>query len=152
MSYESWQTTILAVLAAVLLLQTIVLVAVALSILKVRRPIEALIASTHELLGIARHRAQRLDVTLERIGQVVQERSEQADVIAKELLAKSQIRAQAVDQLLCHLLREMEYVADEVERLFRKPLQEAHALRAGFRAGFESFFSRRQQTKNGPHS
>jgi len=67
-------------------------------------------------------------------------------------LTKSQIRVQAVDQLLCHLLRELEYVADEVERLFRKPLQEAHALRAGFRAGFESFFSRRQPTKNGPHS
>ena len=98
MSYESWQTTILAVLAAVLLLQTIVLVAVALAILKVRKPLEAMVASTHELLGIARLRAQRLDVTLERIGQVVQDRSEQADVIAKELLAKSQIRAQAVDR------------------------------------------------------
>ena len=128
MSYESWQTTILAVLAAVLLLQTIVLVAVALAILKVRKPLEAMVASTHELLGIARLRAQRIDVTLERIGQVVQDRSEQADVIAKELLAKSQIRAQAVDRLLGHLLREMEYVADEVERFFRKLLQEALCL------------------------
>jgi hypothetical protein len=68
------------VLAAVLLLQTIVLVTVALSILKVRKPLEALIASTHELLGIARHRAQQLDVTRERIGQVFQKRNEQADV------------------------------------------------------------------------
>ena len=72
MIQESWQTTISAALTVVLLFQTIVLLGVALSILKVRRPLEALIASTHELVRTARRRLEQLDITLERIGQMVQ--------------------------------------------------------------------------------
>jgi polyhydroxyalkanoate synthesis regulator phasin len=102
-----------------------------------------LIASTHELLGVARRRAERLDVTLERIGRMVQERGEQADVVAKELLEKSQMRAEAADRLIAQLLRKMEHATDEVERVLHKPFQEAHALSVGFRAAFESLFSRR---------
>ena len=108
MSHESLQMAILAILAVVLFLQTSALVGVALYIVKVRRPVEALLASTHELLGIARRGAERLDFTRERIGQMVQERSEQANGVAKELLDKSQMRAQAADQLISHLLRKME--------------------------------------------
>jgi hypothetical protein len=121
MSHESWQTAILAALTVVLLFQTIVLVGVALSVLKIRRPLEALIASTHELVRIARRRVERLDITLERIGQMIQERGEQADHVARELLEKSQIRAHAADELISHLLRKIERVSDEVEHIGLAP-------------------------------
>src|SRR6476660_3677888 len=140
MSHESLQMAILAILAVVLFLQTSALVGVALYIVRVRRPVEALLASTHELLGIARRGVKRLDFTLARIGQMVQERSEQANGVAEELLDKSQKRDQAADQLISHLLRQMEHATDEIGRVFHKPFQEAHAVTAWFRAGFESLF------------
>jgi len=53
----------------------------------------------------------------------------------------------ALDELISQFLRTMEDVADAVESTVKRPLHEALALGAGFRAGIASLFSNRPQAK-----
>jgi hypothetical protein len=147
MSEQSLQTLILAAIAIVLLLQTIVLVGIALFIYRARKPLAALMARTHGFLEIAQRAVERVDRELEQIERIVDERAEQVDMMAKELFERSRIRVRALDELISQFLRTMEDVADAVESTVKRPLHEALALGAGFRAGIASLFSNRPQAK-----
>jgi hypothetical protein len=113
MSPESLQTIIVAVVAILLLFQLAVLVGIALLVVRIRKPLEELIANAREVVGIARHRAERLDVTLAQISRMVQNRAEQADGIARELLDASRVQVLAADRLLGNLVRKIEYATEE---------------------------------------
>jgi hypothetical protein len=147
MSDQSLQTLILVAIAIVLLLQTIMLVGMVIFVYRARRPAAALMKRTHELLEIAQRAVERVDHELEQLGRIVDERAEQADTMAKELLERSEIRIRALDELISQFLRIMEGVAEAVESTVKRPLHEARALGAGFRAGIESLFSNRRQSK-----
>jgi Zn-dependent oligopeptidase len=147
MSEQSLQTLILAAIAIVLLLQTMVLVGIAVFIYRARKPLAALMARTHGFLAIAQRAVDRVDHELEQIGRIVDERAEQADMMAKELFERSRIRVRALDELISQFLRTMEDVAEAVESIVKRPLHEARALGAGFRAGIASLFSNRTQAK-----
>jgi|ERR1043166_2938450 hypothetical protein len=147
MSDESLQTLILAAIAIVLLLQTALLIGFAIYIYRIRRPLEALIARADEFLEIAERGAKRADNALEQIEQIIDDRAEQADVVAKELLERSQIMVRTIDELISQCLRKIEDLLEAIESTVKKPLHEARALRAGFRAGIGSLFSNRPQTK-----
>jgi len=147
MSEQSLQSLILAAIAIVLLLQTIVLVCVAIFIYRARKPLAALMARTHGFLEIAQRAVERVDRGLEQIGRIVDERAEQADMMAKELLERSRIQVRALDELISQFLRTMEDVAEVFESTVKRPLHEARALSAGFRAGVASLFSNRPQAK-----
>jgi hypothetical protein len=140
MSEQSLQTLILAAIAIVLLLQTIVLVGVALFIYRARKPLAALMARTHGFLEIAQRAVERVDRELEQIGRIVDGRAEQADMMAKELFERTRMRVRALDELISQFLRTMEDVAEAVESTVKRPLHEARALGAGFRAGIASLF------------
>jgi hypothetical protein len=147
MSEQSLQTLILAAIAIVLLLQTIVLVAIVIFIYRTRKPLAALMARTHGFLEIAQRAVERVDRELEQIGRIVDERAEQADMMAKELFERSRVRVRALDELISQFLRTMEDVAEAVENTVKKPLHEARALGAGFRAGIAALFSNRPKAK-----
>ena len=147
MNEQSLQTLILAAIAIVLLLQTIVLVGIALFIYRARKPLAALMARTHGFLEIAQRAVERVDRELEQIERIVDERAEQVDMMAKELFERSRIRVRALDELISQFLRTMEDVADAVESTVKRPLHEALALGAGFRAGIASLFSNRPRAK-----
>lgn len=147
MSDESLQTLILAAMAIVLLLQTALLIGFAIYIYRIRRPLEALLARTHEFLEIAERAAKRADHALEQIEQIIDDRAEQADVVAKEVLERSQIMVRTIDELISECLRKIEGLMEAIESTVKKPLHEARALGAGFRAGIGSLFSNRPQTK-----
>jgi hypothetical protein len=147
MSDESLQTSILAAIAIVLLLQTALLIGLAIFIYRVRRPLEALIARTHEFLEIAERGAKRADHALEQIEKIIDGRAEQADIVAKELLERSQTMVRAIDELISQCLRKIEGLVEAIESTVKKPLHEARALGAGFRAGIGSLFSNCPQTK-----
>jgi hypothetical protein len=147
MSEQSLQTLILAAIAIVLLLQTIVLVAIVIFIYRTRKPLAVLMARTHGFLEIAQRAVERVDRELEQIGRIVDERAEQADMMAKELFERSRVRVRALDELISQFLRTMEDVAEAVENTVKKPLHEARALGAGFRAGIAALFSNRPKAK-----
>ena len=147
MSEQSLQTLILAAIAIVLLLQTIVLVGLAVFIYRARKRLAALMARTHGFLEIAQRAVERVDHELEQIARIVDERAEQADMMAKELFERSRIQVRALDELISQFLRTMEDVAEAVENTVKKPLVEARALGAGFRAGIASIFSKRPKAK-----
>jgi signal transduction histidine kinase len=147
MSEQSLQTLILAAIAIVLLLQTIVVGWVAIFIYRAQKPLAALMVRTHGFLEIARRAVERVDRELEQIARIVDERAEQADTMTKELFERSRIRVRALDELISQFLRTMEDVAEAVENTVKRPLQEARALGAGFRAGIASLFSNRPKAK-----
>jgi hypothetical protein len=147
MSEQSLQTLILAAMALVLLLQTVVLVGIAVLIYRARKPLAALAVRAHGFLEIAQRAVGRVDRELEEIGRIVDERAEQADMMAKELFERSRVRVRALDELISHFLKTMEDVAEAVENTVKKPLHEARALGAGFRAGLASLFSNRPKAK-----
>jgi hypothetical protein len=141
-SHESTQTIFTVVAAIALLLQATVLVGIALVMFKIRKPIQEIIANVAEMAGIARRRADDVDLTLAQIGRIAQTRAEQADVIAREFLDRSHLQALAADRILCDVLQRIEHATDETERIIKKPFRHVHALNAGFRAGFGYLFSR----------
>lgn len=147
MSEQSLQTLILAAIAIVLLLQTMVLVGLAVFIYRARKRLAALMARTHGFLEIAQRAVERVDHELEQIARIVDERAEQADMMTKELFERSRIRVRALDELISQFLRTMEDVAEAVESTVKRPLREARAVGAGFRAGIASLFSNRPQAK-----
>jgi hypothetical protein len=147
MSDESLQTSILVAVTIVMLLQTALLISLAIFLYRARKPLEALIARTHEFLEIAERGAKRADHALEQIEQIIDDRAEQADLVAKELLERSQILVRAVDELVSQCLRKIEGLVEAIENTVKKPLHEARALSAGFRAGIGCLFSNRPQTK-----
>jgi len=98
-------------------------------------------------LEIAQRAVERVDRELEQIERIVDERAEQVDMMAKELFERSRIRVRALDELISQFLRTMEDVAEAVENTVKKPLHEARALGAGFRAGIASLFSNRPRAK-----
>jgi hypothetical protein len=75
---QSLQTLILAAIAIVLLLQTIVVAGIAKFIFRARKPLEALLARAHGFLEIAQRAVERVDRELEQIGRIVDERALQA--------------------------------------------------------------------------
>ena len=147
MSEQSVQTLILAAVAIVLLLQTTVLVGITIFIYKARKPLGVLMARTRGFLEIAQRAVERVDCELEQITRIVDERAEQADIMAKELFERSRLRVRALDELISQFLRTMEDVAEAVECTVKRPLHEARALGAGFRAGIASLFSNRPKAK-----
>src|ERR1700756_4438229 len=148
MSPESLQTSILALVAILLLFQTIVLSWILLQLVRIRKPLEELIASAREVAGIVRRRAERLDVTLAQITQILQNRAEQADDLAREFLDRSRTQALAAERLICNLVRTIEYATEETERIVKKPFREAHALIAGLRAALGCLFSHSRSRTN----
>jgi hypothetical protein len=148
MSDESLLTISVGVAAVALLLQTTVLVRIWLLILKVRKPVQQIIADVSEIAGIARRRAADVDLTVASISKIARARTEQADAVARELLDKGHLQTLAADRVVCEVLQKIERATDETERLIKKPFRQVHALRAGFRAGFGRLFSRGQQRTN----
>jgi len=147
MSNESLQTSILAAIAIVLLLQTALLIGFAMYLYRVRKPLEALIARTHEFLAVAERGAKRADHALVQIEHLIDDRAEQANLVAREVLLKTAIAVGAIDELVWRCLGKLEGLAEAVEGTVKKPLHEARALGAGLRAGIGSLFSNRPQRK-----
>jgi hypothetical protein len=145
MTEQSLQTLILAAITIVLLLQTTVLVGIAVFLYRARKPLANLMARTHGFLEIAQRAVERVDRELEQLGRIVDERAEQADMMAKELFERTRIQVRALDELISQFLRTMENVAVTVESTVKRPLHEARALGAGLRAGIASLFSKRPQ-------
>lgn len=145
MTEQSLQTLILAAIAIVLLLQTTVLVGIAVFLHRARKPLAMLMARTHGFLEVAQRAVERVDRELEQLGRIVDERAEQADTMAKELFERTRIQVRALDELISQFLRTMEDVAETVESTVKRPLHEARALGAGLRAGIASLFSKRTQ-------
>jgi hypothetical protein len=148
MSQESLQTIFIIVAAVALLLQAIVLVGLALLMFELRKPVADIIRNASEIAGIARRRADDLDLTLAQISRITQMRAEQADTVARELLDRGHEQAVAADRLVGDLLRKFEHATDEAERIVQEPLRRVHALSAGFRAGFGYLFSRGRARTN----
>ena len=148
MSPESLQTIIVALVAILLFFQTTVLIWIFLQLVRIRKPLEELIANAREVAGIVRRRAERLDVTLAQITQILQNRAEQADDVAREFLDRSRTQALAAERLMGDLVRRIEYTIEETERTVKKPFREAHALIAGLRAALGCLFSRSRSRTN----
>lgn len=148
MSPESLQTIIVALVAILMLFQTTMLIWIFLQLVRIRKPLEELIANACEVAGIVRRRAERLDVTLAQITQILQNRAEQADDLAREFLDRSRAQALAAERLMGTLVRSIEYATEETERIVKKPFRQAHALTAGLRAALECLFSRSRPRSN----
>lgn len=142
MSQESLQTVFVGVVAIVLIFQTIVLVLVARFVVRVHKPLEALIADTFETIRIMRRGAERLDLTLAQIDQTLRNRVGQADSVARELLDKSQVQALAAEKVICDLLDTFECLSHETGGAVRGLIRQARALNAGMRAAAGCLFSR----------
>jgi hypothetical protein len=151
MSPESLQTIIVALVAILLLFQTFVLIWIFLQLVRIRKPLEELIANAREVAGIVRRRAERLDVTLAQITQILQSRAEQADDVAREFLDGSRTQALAAERLMGDLVRRIECATEETERIVKKPFREAHALIAGLRAALGCLFSHSRPRTNRRH-
>ena len=148
MSPESLQTIIVALVAILLLFQTIVLIWIFLQLVRIRKPLEEVIANAREVAGIVRRRAERLDVTLAQITQILQNRAEQADDVAREFLDRSRTQALAAERLMGDLIRRIECASEDTERIVKRPFREAQALVAGARVALGCLFSRSRSRTN----
>jgi hypothetical protein len=148
MSPESWQTIIVALVAILLLFQTIVLSWILLQLVRIRKPLEELIANACEVAGIVRRRAERLDVTLAQITQILQNRAEQADDVAREFLDRSRTQVLAAERFAGDLVRRIEYATEEIQKIVKKPFRETHALIAGLRVALGYLFPRGRSRTN----
>jgi hypothetical protein len=84
MSQEALQTTIVAVVAIVLLFQTTALAGVALLALKIRKPLEQLIANANAVVGIAAE-GEQLDLTLAQINRIARTGSNTPMLLLRKL-------------------------------------------------------------------
>lgn len=148
MSPESLQTIIVALVAILVLFQTTTLIWIFLQLVRIRKPLEELIANAREAAGIVRRRAERLDVTLAQITQILQNRAEQADDLAREFLDRSRTHSLAAERLICDVVRTIEYATEETERIVKKPFRQAQALIAGLRAALGCLFSHGRSRTN----
>lgn len=103
--------------------------------------LQTIIANAREVTGIVRRRAERLDVTLAQIAQILQNRAEQADDVAREFLDRSRTQILTAERLMGDLVRRIEYATEEAERIVKKPFHGAHALITGLRAALGCLFS-----------
>src|SRR5262245_17384585 len=146
MGPESSQTsTLLSVMVAVVVVfQTILLVAIAVSLAKITRSVDQLVGDARAFLESAKRSMEGVEPRIHEISQTVQNQLQHVDYMTMELLAKSKIRAVAFDRLIGDFLRTADYANHEIERTARKAFREAHALKAGVRAGLARLFSRRR--------
>ena len=142
MNQESLQTSILAAVAVVLLLQTIMLAAVLLFIIKALKPFEQLIANACETLRVMKRGAERLEFAVAQIERSVQSRMEHADSLAGEVVERVYAQAIGAEKLTGHLLGTLEKATAEIERALSRLFREGHALNAGVRAAVGTLFSR----------
>jgi hypothetical protein len=126
------------------------LVGIWLLILKVRTPVQQITADVSEIAGIARRRADDVDLTLAQISRIARMRAEQADAVARELLERGHLQALEADRIVWDVVQRIEHATDETERIITKPFRQVRALNAGFRAGFGCLFSRGRPRTNGP--
>ncbi|MFY9528494.1 MAG: hypothetical protein WBC04_12315 [Candidatus Acidiferrales bacterium] len=151
MTHETLQTIFIIVAAVALLIQAVVLVAVALLVLKIRKPVQSIAADVSEVSGIARQRAQQLDPIVGEISRIVLTRTDHADAFAKEILDKGHLQVVSANRIVSDILQRVETVTHETERVIRKPFREAYALTKGVRTALGYAFSRRRPRTNGPY-
>jgi hypothetical protein len=144
MSLESSQTStlVLAIVAILVVFQTILLIAIAVSLAKISKSFDELTADARAFLGVAKRCVERMEPRMIEITQTVQHRLRQADHMTIELLAKSKAHALAIDTLIRDLLRTAEYANHQIEQTTSRAFREVHALHAGLRAALSYLFSR----------
>jgi hypothetical protein len=113
MTHETLQTIFIIVAAVALLIQAVVLVAVALLVFKIRKPVQSIAADVSEVSGIARQRAQQLDPIVGEISRIVLTRTEHADAFAKEILDKGHLQVVSADRIVSDILQRVETVTHE---------------------------------------
>jgi hypothetical protein len=150
MDPESSQTSTLvpAIVAIVVVFQTIMLIAIAVSLAKISRSVDQLATDVRAFLAIAKRSVERVEPRIHEISRRVQNQLEQVDHVAMELLARSKTHAVAFDKLIGDLLRTANYANDEIERTAKKAMREAHAINAGVRAALGYLFPRRRPDAN----
>src|SRR5262245_44032790 len=146
MGPESSQTSTLVsvIVTVVLVFQTILLLAIAVYLAKISRSVDQLAGDARAFLKAAKRSIEQVDPRIHEISQTVQNQLRHVDYITAELLAKSKTHAVAFDRLIGDFLRTADYANHEIERTARKAFREAHALKAGVRAGLARLFSRRR--------
>ena|SRR5215471_10967973 len=137
-------TLISAIVAIVIVFQTIVLLAIAVSLARISRSIDQLAAEVRSFLAIAKRSVERVEPRFHEISQTVQSQLQQVDHVTMELLARSKARAVAFDKLIGDFLRTANHASVEIERTTQKAFREAHAINAGVRAALVYLFTRRR--------
>jgi len=112
------------------LLQTIFLIAIALSVARMRKSFERFTADVHKFLEVAERGAELLNCNMAQVSQRVLKAGEMTD----EFLAKSRAYALAFDKLIGEALRTAEYAQKEMEQIIRRCFRKVRALEAGLRA------------------
>ena len=120
MAQESAQTFNLIMITVAVLLQTIFLIGIALSVVRMRKSVEQFTGDVRKFLQIAGRSAEILNLNITQISQTVQNRLEQADHMTDEFLSRSRAHALAIDRLIGNLLRTAEHANHELEQFTRR--------------------------------
>jgi len=143
MDSESVQTFNFVIITGAVLLQTILLIGIAVSVARMRRSVEQLSCDVHRFLETASRSIEILNVNVTQVSAKVQGGLDEAEHITGEALARSRAHVLALDGLIGDFLRTAEYANREIAQITRGSFREARALNAGLRAGLGRLFRRR---------
>lgn len=130
------------ILTIAVLLQTILLIGIALSLAKMRRSVEQFTSDVHRFLETASRRVETLHLNATHMGQKVQSGLQHAGCISDEVLARSRAHALSIDRLAGDFLLTAEFANHELRRITSDSFREVRALKAGLQAALRILFKR----------
>ena len=149
MVQESAQTFSLVMVTVAVLLQTIFLIAIALSVARMRKSFEQFTSDVHKFLEMAGRSAETLNVHVTQVSHTVQNRLQRVGDMTDEFLARSKRHALAFDRIVSDVLQMAEYANHEIEAITGGSFRKARALNAGLRAALGQLFSPRKAEARG---
>ena len=156
MAAHEWVLTIfVAVTAAAVVMQVVILLAVSRALAQLARAMERIQSSFeqevhpvlrgfNDLVSAAREPTRRILSNLSETSDMLRARAQTADALAAEVIERARAEVIRADQFITGSLQMMERATEAVERGVMVPVREMTALMAGLRQGIAFFFSRRR--------
>jgi hypothetical protein len=150
MVQESAQTVSLIMVTVAVLLQTMFLMAITLSVARMRKSFQQFTSDVHKFLEIAGRSVETLNLHVTQVSQTVQNRLQRAGDMTDELLVRNRRHALAFDRIVSDALHMAEHANHEIEVITGGGFRQARALNAGLRAALGELFSPHKAEGRGP--
>ncbi|HEV3275990.1 MAG TPA: hypothetical protein VG860_04165 [Terriglobia bacterium] len=161
MAAHDWVLTVfVAVTAAAVVTQVVILAAVSRALVQLARTMERIqngfeqevnpvLRGVNELIIALREPTRKIAANLSETSELLRVRAQSADVLAAEVIERVRAEVIRADQFIMGTLEMMDRATEAVERGVMVPVRELTALVAGLRQGIAFFLRRRRPAGGG---
>jgi hypothetical protein len=146
-------TIFIAVTAAAVVLQMLILLAMFLAMRKTTSRMETLaqevrgkalpaIDSAQQMLTVVRPRIETILENVEATSNVVRKQVERVDVTVSDVVDRTRLQAIRADEMMTRVMDRVESATESVQSKVTSPIRHLNGLLAGLTVGVESFFRR----------